>query len=218
MPKKKKYGRSRWYKPYIKASAPAVGYIAMQSAKQAVKSLMNVEYKYLDTQITHNPTNATAGSVTHVTNVLQGLTSDDRTGDSIKLVAIQIKWQASINTSASDGRTCMKVVLVRSVNRTTAPNWASGDNGSVYKSANVYPLRDRDNTKRYQVLWEKNIILNNSSSKQKVGEIYKTLKTHVQWEIGGDERNGQLYIMTVSDEATSGPAFRANCRITFLDN
>ncbi len=72
---------------------------AYRMAKRAL-SLINLEFKFLDTEGTVVAIPIGVGTITQLTNIAQGDTSSTRTGDSIKLTSLSMKANISMNTSS----------------------------------------------------------------------------------------------------------------------
>ena len=64
-----------------------------------LKSLINTEFKHIDVSVATAATEG--GVVTPISEIALGDDFDDRTGRSIKLTSLSLKWSAEMHTSAT---------------------------------------------------------------------------------------------------------------------
>lgn len=140
--------QNRSVHPYVTATAPAVGYAALQLAKYAVNHL-NVEYKFIN-----EPTGAAQSiSTTPIVRqflpaVSQGDTSSDRDGSTIQWMSANQRFTVQLNPSATAPVQIRHIVFkVKNVNNTT-PTAAL----VLANPSDVLSPRNLDETKNIQVL------------------------------------------------------------------
>jgi hypothetical protein len=124
-----KYARrgSRWlYRNYFRPVTGAYfrkryrggNYARMLKDIAYLKSVVNVEYKSLDTSLVKNPDNVT-GTVDNLCLIAQGDDYNNRNGRSIRLKSLQIKGTIESGTTSAN---VVRVLIVKTLeNQSAAP-------------------------------------------------------------------------------------------------
>ncbi len=220
MPYKRQYNQKRSRPGY-----KACGKMVYGDAKKAlaiargVRSLINVEYKFLD----NNAIGATISSTPVVIDLpimAQGDTANTREGNSIKLTKCILNGNIFMNASAT--ASVVRLMLV----------WDAQSNGAAPPIAGI--LQDStagDNMvspynppfkKRFFVLWDKTFNLSDSGNKVLSYHKVVSLNHHVRY-LGNagtvaDLTSGNLVFIHISNEGTNTPTLAHWERIRFLDN
>ena len=133
-----------------------------------------VEKKNLDSSV-----GAAAMSSQYVKNLVaplqQGTDSNERIGKKIYIHRLDLEGQITLpydGTTPQEGDT-VKVALVldRQSNNDGDPTWTD-----VYDDVTTTSLRNLTNTRRYQVLWSKNIVI--SAMNIQGGSVYRNFSIH----------------------------------------
>ncbi len=208
--------------------APRYGYFgragndattALRMAGKAL-ALINPEYKNIDANTTSSAVSTTP-VITQISNVAQGDSRITRTGDSIKVSRIDVRYQAAMSSSATSS--AFRIMLVLDTQT----------NGAIYSSGNliqdttatdaILSFNNLDNRARFRVLYDKQHYMSDNGNQWARGEIHITPKDmHLIY--GGnsgditDLNTKSLSLFSVLDEPTNVPALSIRSRVRFLDN
>lgn len=178
----------------------------------ALKKLINVEKKFIDTGvIAVNPSNT--GTNTILTNIAQGADYNQRNGNSIKLSSTYLKLIFANNpTSAA---TFLRVMMfIDNDNIGSAP--AVTD---VLEAASVVSPLNHTNGKRFKILSDKTLCASLQGPDIVKYNQYKMLSNHVKYSNATTgSREGQLYILLISDQSVNTPSVSYFVRSRFIDN
>lgn len=205
-----------------------VGTIARRGYKIAkfVKSLMNTEFKYLDTFGTVVPTNSSAQNCIWLTDIDAGTGPSNRTGYSVRSKFLQTRFSLTMNASATT--TTVRVLIFVDTNPAQASavpvvNSVINMDGDT----TIGPL-SMDFPGRYQVLKDKIISLNANGNAQKTFKFnYNWTEkdeaiAHVRWDVTGDtvtdKRQNHIFMLVTSNQSTNTPNLNYFCRYRFIDN
>lgn len=221
------YRRKRYYKkrPYRrkKTTAPVAWYNKKYStadiAKSAwstakwLKSMVNVEKLLHEVAVSANPN--TTGTVTHLTAISQSDTQSGRTGNSIKIVSLNMSFFIRRNSGA--GQSALRFCIVRDNQQVsdTAPSFTD-----VFSASNTYSLLNAGTLGRFSILMDRKITLDDAG--QSMVNLVKNinLNHHVRYNgtSGTDQQKGALYLLLVSNEATATPSVEGTIRVRYIDN
>lgn len=181
-----------------------------------LKSVVNVEKKYIDTSAT------TTSSTTPALVLLNGCTTGDagtnRDGQSIKMSSLYSNFLWSINASAST--TYVRVILFMDhQSNATAPGAAD----LLTNTSSVLSTLLIGNGKRFTVLADIRKTLSINGTEIVRFKIFKKLHAHVRFNTGNagtvaDIQTNTLYMLHMSDQATNVVVFAYNNRVRFIDN
>lgn len=222
----RKYGR-RTYKRRTASTTSARGWgnIARRALKTAqfVAGLVNVEKKFVDTQIARTAaTNSTY--VIYPLNLCgQGDDENMRNGRSILSKSLQLRLQL-ILTNAQSG--IIRLVVFRD----------KAAEGIVPNMSDLYAQINTDlavtsfrnlltgAAQRYDVLMAKTISMDQDTKSQIVIDKYWKLKNHIHYITTGNNQaslgNGALYLAVIGTGATATDAIEyvGTARLRFIDN
>ncbi|UOF79238.1 capsid protein [Circoviridae sp.] len=219
--RRKRYGK-RYRKRYRKSSGSgfASAYKAVSkytnwptiwSAINNIRSLINVEHKYVDTSYT--TAISSTGALTHLTSIAQGNDVGDRGGNSVKLTSLFMRGDLTINASATISAVRIMVFIW---NDNTAP--VATD---LLDADNVNSNRNLEKSDKIRVICDKRYNLIVSTEKRSFPiSCYSKLHHHLKFTgaAGTTYESGSIWLYVVSSEATNTVANTMNFRIKYLDN
>lgn len=225
MPRKRKYYRRRrkrygsYLTPYITATAPAVGYLATKIAKRVVKKYVNTEYKHHD--VTQSGTGVdTTGAIIPMTLIAQGDDFEDRNGRQIKIISMTGNMNVTQNSSATN--TQLRAILFIDKEQNGTIPLVSGVDDGVLDSANVYSLRNMNQTRRFVTLFDKIFSLSATGSTNSTIRRYKKLMLKVRYDgtaaSQANQKENNIYLLLLSNEATNTPTVKYQFRFRYIDN
>lgn len=201
---------------------------AMQALKTAkwVASVINTEYKVVDTDISMNVQNS-AYSSAYVTGILQGDDQNMRNGRSI--LAKSLYFQMRIYLGSTFNHSVCRLVLVEDT---------AGD-GSTPSASDLFVTVSGENainafrsvltqkTMRYKIWWDKRISLDQDfKTELYISKYIKLNRHHVKYVgTGSTSTNagpGSFWLMVISTGVESGGVYPINIngqvRLRFIDN
>lgn len=212
---RRRRGGSNWFSSAYRTVAKHTNWGTMWQAIQDIKSLINVEKKWLD--VTSTGTVGTTPGVSHLTNIPQGDTQNTRDGVSAKLTQLFLKFQLVMDPSVATTRTRIVVVHDCNDNGGVAPTFTQ-----VFQAANTLAPRNllQGAGERFKILYDG--LISQSASSNNVISWKKVLRlqNHVKWSgaLGTDTTVGHIYLFTVSDQATTTPTLSYYSRVRYVDN
>ncbi len=192
---------------------------AMQIATKVARYL-NVEFKFLDTQLTFENI-TTPATVIQLTNIPQGDTESSRDGSQVKLTRINVKY--AISVSADGASNFVRVMLVLDTQT----------NGAIYSVAdllqdntiddNLVSALNLANKFRFKVLYNKVHVLSDNASNAKIyREIFKNLDLQLRYSDTSntitDLNTNSLSMVFLSEQTTTGPKMSFFARVRYVDN
>lgn len=220
--KKKIYRKRPSYRRRNTSGWQSTAVQALRTAKW-VASLVNTEFKYKDTQISHGISNS-AYNITPLTLMAQGDDSNQRNGRSVLAKALEIQVKLKLLTTVGSG--VCRVVLVRD---TTC-------DGALPDMSNIFDTITTDNavnsfrnistapTKKYQIWWDKRFSLDiDFKDELYISKYIKLKKSHVKY-IGSGSTNdnlgpGSFFLCTIStSDVTNAFTMTGFTRFRYIDN
>lgn len=179
------------------------------------KSLLNVEYKHVDTPQVASTTGLTP-VILPLNAIAEGNASNQRDGLSVLNKSVQIKYYCEEHASAYG--TIQRVMLIRDKQPNgTTPLWSD-----IFEEQNVMTLLNNVNTSRFDVMYSRTHTMSSTGSALEHGNIYRKLNFHTRYLSGGgaatDIGYGGLYIVSVSNLNTFSPNLVYSARVRYLDN
>lgn len=230
--RRKKVGKTRkrrqpWYNKK---------YNAMQIAKTAwkgvkyIKSLINVEKGFFDTQRVSSAQTSTA-TIANLTNLAEGDDYNNRTGNSILLQSLLLRMVVSVNPDATTGAQILRYILFQDNDqRGTDPTVSELLEDPTAGTRLICSPLLHTVYKRFNVILDKTIVVSPPAQTSGPANIlnYKVIKhfkkfknNHVRYQstAGADASNweGAMYLLTVSADST-GPLVTWTNRIRYTDN
>ncbi len=193
---------------------------AYRMAKRAL-SLVNPEFKFLDTLGTQTVIPEAAGTIVPLTNVAQGDTSSTRTGDSIKLTSLTMK--ANISMSTSSVQTHCVIFLVEDKQTNSALYTTSQLLTDVTQHDSIVSSLNLDNKYRFRVIKRWNFTLEDNGKQSKYIKFYHRFheKYHLRYDGNAgtiaDLSSKSLSLLFIGNEGTNRPNITFNIRIRYLD-
>lgn len=216
--RRRRYGKRRMRR---KPGQSKLGYtmnLAHTALKMAsiTKSLLNVEFKYKDTSIAQTVT--TTPSYILLNGLAEGDTESSRDGDRTRFKSIQIRGQAIQGASATAAQVVHLALVIDKQPNGGAPT----TNGIFDTDADVYSFRNVSYSKRFVVLRDWLINLDDVNREQVTINFYKRLNMITMFngtagDITGINSNS-LYLFMVSDTAVNPPSVDLSVRARYIDN
>lgn len=199
-------------------------------AKKAC-SLVNSEFKYIDTVSSVASSVTSTGTVVHLTNIGQGDDVSSRSGRSILPKTWFLRGEIAFN-SAGNAAQQVRIVVFRDMNDNdeVAPTVAQLFTSTTAGVGVISPLH-KDNSMRFRVLYDK--VYNVDASRSQVG-----VKTYHRIPLGIDPHGNptqgihttysgtggpntaknHLYMIVISNTTSNHPTLTYYNRITYIDN
>nr|UOF78339.1 capsid protein [Cressdnaviricota sp.] len=219
---RKRYKRN--YRRYSKRRYKRYGYFgkfgshmgsAWYMAKKAL-SLINIERKYLDTVADATP--STTEAFVLLNGMVTGDTGQTREGQSIRMDSLLVRYQLTLNASATI--TAVRAIILLD----TQPNAAAPTAAQVLDTTGsmVSPL-NIDYGSRFKIISDKVFGLDNVSKKIIEFKRFIKLKDHAKYNTANngtiaDITTNSLYLMHYSSEVTNTPTLSYFIRLRFIDN
>lgn len=203
--------RAPWYKRR---------YNALQLASKAargvwyLKGLVNSEMHHLVTNSTVSVTNT--ATIIPLTAIGQDDTASGRTGNSILLRNIFMRWGLTNNPAASS--TYFRCLLVQDKQQIgdTAPTITD-----VLQSSSTLSSLSLNSAGRFKILKDWFFILNNVDKTSRNAKLYLDVRKHVRFNgaAGTDIQKNGIYMMVLSDQVIgTAPSFVYNVKLGWHDN
>ena len=213
--------RARRGKPWF-----AKKYSAMELATKAyrgigyLRGLVNSEMLHYRTS--GDTTADQNGVVTHLTAIGQGDTDALRTGNSIFVRKLLVRWSGFQNVTNTPNGTlrCVVFIDVQQV-ADTAPTMADVLQTTASTVAPLSSLNDA-NLGRFKILYNKIVNIGNGSNGSHTEELYLDMEHHVRYNgtASTDIQKGGIYVGFISDQSTAGtvPTVRSYTVTSYHDN
>lgn len=189
------------------------------SGLNEIRKLINIEEKILDTSAASAAFDQT-GTVTPVSQIVQGLDFTNRVGDSIKLQYVQFHYRIFKNPTAT--QTVVRIILFRD-NDCQGATPAIGDLLQATGTA-VAPLTFRDflNRKRFAILHDKLSTVNSTGESTFTVSFETAHEGHILFlgtaANAASQGKGSMFVAVVSDESLNTPTIAFQCRLVFTDD
>lgn len=181
---------------------------------RAIRGLINVEKHYLDTGV--STTIDTSGSITLLSGIAQGDDVNSRQGNSVlgkTLYSRVVLLRNAANTTAMNS---VRIMVIRDLNNVgSAPTVTD-----VLASATVHSPLNVDHTARYQVILDKVISLSVQGQSGVNRKWFLKVPAHLKFtgSSATDVYKNALYLLLVSDQASSVPSIASTWRLGYYDN
>lgn len=216
--------KSGWGR-YAKATAPAVGFLAMKAAKIVASKYLNSEIKLYDGAITEDIT--AAGQVIPIVRIASGTTSGNRVGRSIKLTKVHIQGDIISNSMGDDTQT-FRMIIFRDMDGNgtdTEPITAGGQDG-LLASFNVNSYISITNRDRYQILYNKKFSWgDNAVGQVRSFDLHFTQNMKIEFNDDSESwttasiGKGELYLFIMNNDDTENDAtIKLQYRLRYIDN
>lgn len=198
------------------ASVAATAALALKTALIA-KSLINAEVKYNDVSFANTAINS-AGTQ-QLIQCVQGSDVQNRTGNSIKVKSIYIRYTTFINSAAPTVPCSLRCVVVHDRNPNgTLPNFTD-----VFTVADINAPKKLESGRRFKILYDKVHNYQPNGSVEYHYDVYRKLNME-QTEFYSSasttaaQSTNTLWFFYISNVGVNGPILGFQSRIRFLDN
>lgn len=178
-----------------------------------LKSIVNVERKFFDVAQTNQAIGTTA-VIYPLTQIAQGDAYNNREGNSVKAKSLFYRQTTVLNTSAE--QTFVRVVIFKDMEQ----NGTSPTAAQLLESSGNYisPLNHVNGT-RFKILRD-HIVNVTKTLNAKQYETYIRLSNHIKFSDSAstDTKEGNIYLLLLSDQATNTPTIDFNSRLRYVDN
>ncbi len=186
---------------------------------RSLKRLINVEFKFLDTQLNVSA-QTTTPMITQLSNIAQGDTTMTRDGSQIKCLSIQLSYFMTMHTSAVGS--IARVLLIKD-KQTNQAIYSAGDVlTDITAFDGIVSPYNRDNRKRFTIMYDKiHTFTNDGTEVRHAGRRFRQdqiLRYDANAGTIADLTQASYSLMTFSSEATNSPQITAFVRLNFVDN
>lgn len=190
----------------------AVGRIA--KTVYGLQRMINSEAKFIDTAVSINP--VSTGTITLLTAIATGDDDSNRNGNSILGKDVSSRIQLTLNASAT--ATYIRLMLI--VDK-QCDGVLPAVTDVLQTASTVSPL-NKDFSNRFVVIRDKLYSLDTVSSRTLTDRMYSKVSFHLHYDGAtaaiADCKENQLYLLTISSEATNTPALVSYWRFNYYDN
>jgi len=214
MPYRGRYKRRRYSRPNNRITYPQMGRKVWRDIKW-LKSVINVEKKYLDTN--NSPDPSTTATITLLNGMAPGTSALTRNGQKIKCVSLTLNAFTTIAAAAQ--ATLVRCMLVLD----KQPNGATFSTTDLLATNSVTSVRNIGNARRFVVLYDRRFSLSVNGPAQANISVFRKLSFHTEYNTGtagtiADIQTNALFLFLQSSEATLTPDFSYSFRLRFVDN
>lgn len=214
---KRRIQKRRYKKAPQKSSTLSnIASIAGTALKTAmfVKSLVNVEYKYFDSAASL-AVQTWNGGLSSLCLPAQGVGALQRTGDSIKMKTLTLRYAWERNPLGINNEVCRIVIFIDKENSITLGSQYFTAIGTVNAP---FQSKNPDNKYDTKVLYDK-LHYVDTYRPVTVKSLVINIDEHCHFNIGTTtvDKNA-LKMLLISQTATNGPQFTYNSRVSYVDN
>lgn len=193
----------------------STAYKALRTA-QAVKSLLNVEFKSVTSGRSQTPD--TTGDLILLNGIAQGDGTGQRNGKQFKMKRYDANIKVNMGASASN--TALRIIIFYkwSVNN-TAPIVAN-----ILSPVDVHAFYDLDEIKNFKILYDRTYQMSALTHPERNIFVRLPLYNKTIYTAGNttgtisDIEHGALYMILLSDESTNVPNVTVRDRLRWIDN
>lgn len=203
-PRKKRFAKR-------KNPAKTVKEWELQKVKKQLKRMIpKQEWKVKDATAAAAVVTTTATQV-HLTNIVQGITENDRIGNRFRVRSWLLRLGIQPNVTAVQN--FLRVILVKNDDGGSSVTMAE-----LLEAATDYssPLNDGFG-QSFKVLFDKTYAVSTTGSGPQVDKIYRKLNIPVEWNADSAVTKNSLHLILLSDQATNGPTVKYYSRIRYTD-
>lgn len=153
---------------------------------------------------------SSSGSAEQLSEISQGVTNNDRIGDSIHAKSLHLRMKMNLNASATSSQ--VRVIIYKWLSE--SPSLSSSD---ILESASITSFKTEANRYQSQFLMDRVFTLNTDTPELFLQEKIKLgMQIHYNQAVTQPTVNG-LYIFILSDEAANTPTLAYDYRVYFTD-
>lgn len=215
--------KSAWGR-YAKATAPAVGYVALKAAQMVARKYLNVEFKdHLDEATLAGANITSVGVVEDLCVITQGDGEHQRNGEQIKAKSLTLHGHLEFNEGGGRQSQIVRMIVV-SDNDFRGPNVPNISNilNGYLTSVDVDSFRELNQVSRFKVLQDKKYILTENRPTVILNKTF-ALNHKIRYtgttgvEASGGE--GTIWLMFFSNQTVSDyPELYLSWRLRYVDN
>lgn len=180
-----------------------------------LKNLINVEFKFYDTN-TSGEVLTTTAYVTTLNNIVQGDSDDSRDGQSMRMKSVQCDGTIARGSVDCNVKLLWVLDLQPPLGAPVYSTMFASVAGDITAS-----LRNLDNRSRFIILKEQQFYLT-SNNPHRIINYYRKLDAKVFYSDATatytSVRKNGLFMMAICNQATNGPTLNCKNRIRFIDN
>lgn len=190
---------------------------AAWSGVKYLRTLINSEVHKVDNGPTSQAIGTTA-TIVHLTGIAQGDTASGRTGNSILMKYMSLKFFLTINASA----TASLVRIVIFVDKQQVSD-TSASTTDILQSNSTVAFLNNSQAGRFMILKDYFVALDSAGKPSRTMKWFKSFAGkdfHVKYNgaAGTDIQQNGIYILMLSSEATNTPTLTYNIRVAWHDN
>jgi hypothetical protein len=197
---------------------------AAWSTGMFLKKMVNTEKKFHDTAVSQLGTQA--GTIVSLLDIPQGDSAQARDGRSLRIRSLQFKGQIAQNSNTNATRTFARVMLIADLRPNAGEITDSSDFLQSGAASNIFALASLDVGGRFVTLMDKQYCLKQRSNAAalvpdgRLINFYHKMDKVVKYagSATDDPENYNLYLVTISSEATYTPTISGEIRVRFIDN
>jgi len=191
---------------------------ALKLARKALRAL-NSEVKWLDT-INLALAITSTESIIPLTNIQQGVTSETRIGESLKLMSIHFRGQMFGDPAIAVSQ--VRLVLVQDMQTNGALYTNSDLFENVSANADLVTQRNLKNKHRFRILMDRTYSMQNTGNLCHDINFYQKLSMLIRYKSNNgditDLSSNSLTLYAVSNRTTDAPDLNYSIRLRFVDN
>ncbi len=218
MPYKRNNRRRRRRRPGRMAIYKGAGQQLWRDVK-SIKRLMNVEFKFIDSQNTSQAV-ATTPLIFELSNIAQGDTTITRDGSQIKCLSIQLSYVLSLHASATFS--FVRVLLIKDKQTNQVVYTGADVLDDVTVADSIVSPYNRDNRKRFTILHDRVHQLNSTEKHTAYFGKKFSQDQIIRYDANAgtiaDLTQSSYSLMVVTNEVTNTPLITSFVRLNFVDN
>lgn len=194
----------------------AVAIRQLQQDVQLIRSLINVEHKYVDTALNGGIGNTLIQTL--LNGMVRGTGVANRNGRSVKATKLELRYHVDAQSSMVRSQLIRVMLVVDKFPHATT--FLSTD-----LLGNVSPegMINRDNKNRFSILYDETHVLCPDGEDAHFRDVSKKIKFHTKFDDSStgnisDITENAVYLCAISNDAATPPAIDAHCRFIFVDN
>lgn len=211
--RRRRYGGGGGFASGYRAIAKHTNWPTVWGAIKDIKSLMNVERKFFD-EMQVNQAIGTTAAVYPLSQIGTGDTYNTREGLSIKCISHLLRLTAVMNVSAE--QTFVRLIIFRDEEQRSSTPTGS----EVLEVATDYlsPI-NHVNGRRFTIMRDHTINLTKTYN-AKLYKNFSKAQFHVKYSgvNSTDTKEGNLYLLIITDQSTDTPLIDFDSRLRYVDN
>lgn len=222
MPRKTYYRRRRrtrrggGFSEGYKTVAKYTNWATLWGAIKDIKSLINVESKFCDTNFATTAVNTTGG-IQWISSISEGSDYNNRDGLSVKAANMFLRGTVTVATTPTNYAQNLRFIVFIDKESVGTPTTTD----LLESPTNYVSPLNHTNGKRFQILWDKVYDVQVTGSSGRVIKLWRKLGHHIKWlNTTTGVKQGHIYVAYLSDGNAAGvnPNLTFYSRIRYIDN